>query len=328
MLKVVIIGYGEMFTNIIAGTLDANCEIAGVYRLESKKYHPFIRKMKDIINPSTDYNYIKSYNLHEIYTNYSKKENRGVNTTSFKKQLLKLNPDIILVCSWCEIINKEIYDIPKIATINVHPSLLPKYRGPNPYFWVIRNQEQVSGVTFHLLTDKLDSGAILAQEEIKIYPSDTGKSLKARTVLTARGVVCELLSALREDIIIPLTQNENKATYFSHPSDLALDFSKSAEENDALIRAINPWGEAYFYHKNNILAVKHSEIHQNDTQYNEYGTITDCKPTDKTISVLCGNNKILKMFIENYKKYDRPFTKNYIKKELFVGENLCNWELL
>ena len=204
MLKVVIIGYGEMFTNLIAGTLDANCQICGVLRKETVKYPKFLRKIKDVLNPSLDYNYIRSYNLPEI-------EAKSVNSPEFKKALLKLNPDIILVGSWGEKIKKEIYDIPKLASINAHPSLLPAYRGPNPYFWTIRNREQSSGVSFHLLDSGFDTGAILAQEEVKIYPSDTGKSLKDRTVLTARGVVCELLKALREDIIIPLTQREDKA---------------------------------------------------------------------------------------------------------------------
>ena len=207
MLKVVIIGYGEMFTNLIAGALDANCEIVGVLRRETIKYHPILRRLKDVINPSLEYNYIRSYNLPEI-------DVASVNTAQFKKTLLKLNPDIVLVGSWSEKFEKEIYDIPKIATINAHPSLLPQYSGPNPYFWTIRNGEQVSGITFHLMDKGFDTGAILAQEEVKIYPSDTGKSLKERTVLTARGVVCELLKALREDIIIPLTQREDKATYY------------------------------------------------------------------------------------------------------------------
>ena len=260
MLKVVIIGYGEMFTNLIAGTLDANCEIVGVFRKEMIKYSFLSRKIKDTFNPSKDYSYIKSYNLHEISAN-------SVNSAKFKKELLKLNPDIILVGSWGEKISKEIYDLPKIATINAHPSLLPKYRGPNPYFWTIRNMEQSSGVTFHLVDDGYDTGSILAQEEVKIFPSDTGKSLKERIVLTARGTVFELLSALREDIIIPLKQNEEKSSYYSYPSDLELDFTKSAEENGALIRAIHPWGNAYFYHNDICILARPSmlEIKENDT---------------------------------------------------------------
>ncbi len=314
MLRVVIIGYGEMFTNLIAGTLDANCEIVGVLRKEMAKYSPIIRKFKDVIYPSLDYNYIKSYNLPEIHA-------CGVNTEKFKKELLKLNPDIILVGSWGELIKKEIYDIPKIATINAHPSLLPKYRGPNPYFWVIRNQEQTTGVSFHLLDSDYDTGAILAQEEIKIYPSDTGKTLKERTVLTARGVVCELLKDLSEDIIIPLTQAEEKSTYYSHPCGYELDFSKSAEENYAIIRSIYPWDNAYFYHDIICLSALPlgSEILENTTKYTEYGTITDVNIDNKTIDILCGDGKVLRIRCEHLKKYDRPFTRNYLKREIKIG---------
>lgn len=314
MLKVVIIGYGEMFTNLIAGTLDANCEIVGVFRNEMAKYNPIIRKIKDIFLPSLDYNYIRSYNLHEIHA-------RGVNTKKFKKALLKLNPDIILVGSWGERISKEIYDIPKIATINAHPSLLPKYRGPNPYYWVIRNQEQTSGVSFHLVDSDYDTGAILAQEEIKIYPSDTGKTLKERTVLTARGVVCELLKDLSEDIIIPLTQLEEKSTYYSHPCGYELDFSKSAEENFAIIRSIHPWDEAYFFHDITCLSalVSGSEVITNKTYYTEPGTITGVDSENKTVDVLCGDGKVLRIRCEHLKKYDRPFTRNYLKREIKIG---------
>ena len=315
MLKVVIVGYGEMFTNLIAGALDANCEIVGVLRRETIKYHPILRRFKDAINPSLEYSYIKSYNLPEI-------EVESVNSLRFKKILLKLNPDIVLVGSWPEKFKKEIYDIPKIATINAHPSLLPQYRGPNPYFWTIRNGEQVSGVTFHLMDKGFDTGAILAQEEVKIYPSDTGKSLKERTVLTARGVVCELLKALREDIIIPLTQREDKATYYSVPSDLELDFTKSAEENYALIRAIYPWGSAYFYHNDTCLAVSPFgvEIISNDTEYKTAGAITNIE--GNCLSILCGDNKILKFSVQLYKKFDKIFTKNYIKRDVKIGDNI------
>ena len=90
MLDVVIIGYGEMFTNLIAGALDANCNIVGVFRSEMIKYNFLYRKIKDIFNPSLDYNYIKSYNLHEIKA-------KSVNSKEFKDEILKLNPDIILV---------------------------------------------------------------------------------------------------------------------------------------------------------------------------------------------------------------------------------------
>ena len=315
MLKVIIVGYGEMFTNLIAGTLDANCEIVGVLRGERKKYPSFLRRIKDVFNPSVEYNYIKSYNIPEIKA-------KSINSKEFKKAVLKLNPDIILIGSWGEKVKKEIYDLPKLACINAHPSLLPKYRGPNPYFWTIRNQEQTSGVSFHLVDNGFDTGAILAQEEIKIFPSDTGKTLKERTVLTARGVVCELLKSLREDIIIPLTQVEEKSSYYSHPENLELDFTKSAEENSALIRAIYPWSEAYFFHDTNCFAVLPNcmEIEENNTEYTDAGRIVFKDENTKILGILCSDNKVLKIRVENYKKYDRPFTKYYIKRNVSIGD--------
>lgn len=318
MLKVVIVGYGEMFTNLIAAALDANCEIVGVFRREMVKHSSFARWIKDVFNPSCDYNYIKSYNLPEIKA-------RGVNTPEFRKQLLKLNPDIILVGSWCEKFEKETYDIPSMATINAHPSLLPKYRGPNPYFWTIKNLETESGITFHLMGEKYDTGAILAQEVVKIFPSDTGESLKQRTVLTARGVACELLKDLSEDIIIPLTQIEEKASYYSRPSDLELDFTKSAEENYAKIRAIHPWGFTWFCQKSYPLVpdVRKTCIEENKTYYTAVGSIVEACPTTKTVSVVCGDGKVLKMSgLKLYSKIDRFFTGNFIKREFKVGECL------
>ena len=317
MLKVVIVGYGEMFTNLVAATLDAGCEIVGVFRKDSIKYNSLMKKIKDVFNPSIEYSYIKSYNLYEIAA-------RSVNSDDFRKEILKLNPDIILVGSWSEKFQKETYSIPKIATINAHPSLLPKYRGPNPYFWTIRNQETETGITFHLIDDNLDTGAILAQEVIKIFPSDTGSSLKQKTVLTARGVACELLKTLKEDIVIPLQQIEEKSSYYSYPEDLELDFSKSAADNAALIRACYPWSQAYFYHKDVAIAVSHEKlsIEENSSEYKEFGTIIEACPTSKTIKVLCGDNNVLKMEISLYSKIDKPFTKFFIKREMVCGSQI------
>lgn len=316
MLKIVIVGYGEMFTNLIAASLDADCKVVGVLRKDSIKYPHFIRNLKDIFNPSKEYNYIKSYNIPEINT-------KSVNSEDFRKKLRKLNPDIVLIGSWGEKFEKETFNIPKIATINAHPSLLPKYRGPNPYFWTIKNQEEKTGITLHLVDENLDTGAILAQEEIEILSNDTGESLKQRTVIKARGVTRELLCTLKEDIIIPLKQRKENATYFSHPEDLELDFSKPSSEIYALIRAIHAWGETYFYHNYTALSpnYKNIKIRENNTNYKKSGTITNIDIKNKEISVLCGDNKIIIMSKINLtNKCDRPFTRNYIKRDMKIGD--------
>lgn len=113
-MKVVILGAGQMFMNLIAGCMDAGCDIVGVFRYDRVK-HPLIdRFLLDIFNPSKEFAYIKSHKLHEINA-------RSANSAEFKKEILKLNADIILVGTWGEKLKKSIIDLPIIATINVHP---------------------------------------------------------------------------------------------------------------------------------------------------------------------------------------------------------------
>lgn len=316
MLKVVIIGYGEMFANMIAGTLDSGSKIVGVFRHDRIKYPRPIRWIKDIINPDTDYNYIKSYKLHEIKAT-------SANSESFRKQLLKLNPDIMIVASWSEKLDKKTFDMPKTATINVHPSLLPKYRGPNPYAQVIKNREKKSGVTLHLMDKNYDSGAILDQREVEILDTDTGKELKSKTALIARGAICELLQKMSEDVVFPIMQKEDQATYFSNEFDTDLDFNKPIEDTIAQIRAINPWGKTYFYYKNQVFTPNpyRLTIIDCDTKGQKIGTIIDKDYKDKSLTIVCPNNKLLRMGnLKLYGTIKRIFTKEYIKRFVKIND--------
>jgi len=316
MLKVVIIGYGEMFNNMIAGTLDSGSKIVGVFRHDRIKYPRFIRWIKDIVNPDIDYSYIKSYKLHEIKAT-------SANSESFRKQLLKLNPDIMIVASWSEKLEKLTYDMPKTATLNIHPSLLPKYRGPNPYAQVIKNREKKSGVTIHLMDDGLDTGAILDQREVEILPSDTGKELKAKTALTARGAICELLQKMSEDVVFPVLQKEENATYYSNDYDTDIDFSKPVEDIIAQIRGIHPWGRCYFYHKGVAIypnPYRLTVINAN-TEGHKTGEVVSTDFNDKSITVVCPEGKLLRMGgIKLYGTYRRFLTKGYIRRIIKTGD--------
>ena len=318
MLKVVVVGYGEMFSNIVAGTLDSGSKIVGVFRHDRVKYPRFVRFIKDLINPDTDYNYIHSYNLHEIKAN-------SINSEQFRKQLLKLNPDIMIVASWSEKVDKLTFDMPKTATLNVHPSLLPKYRGSNPYIQVIKNKEKKSGVTIHLMSDKLDAGAILEQREVEILPSDTGKELKSKTALVARGAICELLQKMSEDVVFPVEQNENNATYYKNDYNCDINFNDSAEDIVAQIRAIHPWGRTFFYHKNEVFVPNPYRLTVIDAGENDYklGEVIATDFKDRSITVALSNNKLLRMGgLRLYGSFKRFLTKAYIKRAVNVGDNV------
>ena len=337
-MKVVILGSGEMLTNLIAGCMDAGCNIVGVFRYDKVRYPLIDRILIDIFNPSKEYNYIKSHKLYEIKA-------RKANSAEFKKEILKLNADIILVGSWGEKLKKNIINLPKLATINVHPSLLPKYRGPNPYLQAIKHLEKESGVTFHLMDTNYDTGSILLQKSVKIEPSDTGAELRHKIALASRGGVCELITELDREIIIPVNQDESKSSYFEQISEdeVMLDFSKSAEEVSAHIRAFHPWTKCYFQYNNHffipnpygleILEKRQSNLEAKSdenyasrhlgifasknishfTAHNQPGAIVDKSHKDKSITVLCGDGKLLKM--DSVKLFGplRFLTKWYIK---------------
>lgn len=298
MIKVVIIGYGEMYANIIQGCLNSNVKIVGVFYDELIKLSPLKLFFKNIFNPSKDYTFSKSLNLNIL-------KGKSVNSYEFQKQLLKLNPDIIFVGSWGEKFKEKTYNLPKIATINVHPSLLPKYRGPNPYLQVILNNEKYTGVTFHIMDKNFDSGPILLQEKIKIETFDNSKTLKNKTCAIVKNKIPYLISQFNNGkYIIPEIQDENKATYQSTitEKDVIIDFSKSnSNEIDCQIRAILPFSKVYVYLKNDFFYFENYEIidNLNKKTYKEGEIIKFEK--NRTIYIATKDNKILKL--TNVKAY-------------------------
>lgn len=308
-MKVVLLGAGEMLTNLIAGCMEAGCNIVGVFRHERVRYNPIDRFLVDTFNPTHEYTYIKSLNLYEINA-------RSANSAEFKKEIIRLNADLVIVGTWGEKLKKPIINLPKIATINVHPSLLPKYRGPNPYLQVIKNQEKETGVTFHLMDENLDTGAILLQKKVKIEDYDTGKELRLKVTTAAREGVAELLKTLDEQIIMPVVQDEKYASYYSHISEdeVMLDFTKSAQEICAQIKAFHPWFKTYFQY-NNCFFVPNPyklEIIEPPTK-KPTKTIVEKNIKEKSITVVCGDKKCLKMGGLNIYGFFKPFTPLYIK---------------
>lgn len=307
-MKVVILGAGQMLMNLIAGCEDAGCEIVGVFRYERVAHKNFDRFLIDIFNPSKEYNYIKSHNLYEIKA-------KSANSAEFKKEILRLNADIILVGTWSEKLKKPIIDLPKLATINTHPALLPKYRGPNPYLQAIKHLEKESGVSFHLMDEKFDSGAILLQKRIPIEDTDTGVELRNKAASAAREGVCELLTRLDKEIIVPVKQDEKYASYFPHiqEDEVMLDFSKSAEEVSAHIRAFHPWFKCYFAYNNHFFIPNPRKLEILEGISDLKTQIIDKSPKDKSITVVCGDGKLLKMSGLNLYGPLKFLTKLYIK---------------
>ncbi|MBQ6516421.1 hypothetical protein IJI31_04510 [bacterium] len=317
MHRVIVAGYGKMFTNIIAGVLDAGDVIVGVYRYDYVKLKPFTRFIKDVFNPSKEYSYIKSLNLKEIKA-------RSINSEAFRKQVRKLNADIVIVASWGEKIEKETFIIPQVF-MNVHPSLLPKYKGPNPYLWTILNREKESGVTFHLVDETWDGGAILTQSPTPILPDDTGHELRERITLQARGVVCELLKSMNNEIIVPKEQDKSQSSYFSLDNiDNCINFAQNAEDVKARVQALHPWKECFAEFEDDYVVINPYGIMvgKNYSDYTEYGTITEINHKRGLISVLCADNKTVTFKVKSKYKFFNSLRK-LLPETYQVGKRFC-----
>jgi len=239
-MKIFVIGYGKMFQSLIEGCLIHGDSVVGVMRVNRIRYSKFMNLVIDNFLPDNDKMFVNRLNLNDINA-------PSVNCEKFRQMLVSLNPDIVFVCSWGEKIKPETYKIPKIGTINVHPSLLPKYRGPNPYFQVIRNGEKETGLTFHLMDNSFDTGAILQQKVIPVSENETGESLKDKCSLYLREEVQKLLDELDNGFIAPIEQSEKYASYFRQLTlaDSILSFTtETSEQLERRIRALIPWLKA------------------------------------------------------------------------------------
>lgn len=311
MTRVVIVGYGQMFANLISGCISAGYNPVGVLRYDKVQYNPFLLKIKDSILPSKDKSFISGYNLYEINAS-------SVNSEAFRRELVKLNADIVFIASWGEKFSKETINIPKIATINCHPSLLPKYRGPNPYAQVILNGEKKTGVTFHLADENYDSGAILTQSEVEIKPDDTGESLRARCAKIAGQMAAKLLLQMEAEMIMPVNQKEELATYQPQISekDVLLNFEHTADYIDRRIRAFTPWAKCYIPHKNVFFTFTKYKIV--DETCEQPAKLVDF---DKdSLSIITGDKKIMKFSSIKIYGHNRLFTKLYTSFCLKIGD--------
>lgn len=217
-----------------------------------------------------------SYVLHSVFTDkksdgiisFCKDNNiawfagnpRGGKTADFRKTLTE-RPDIILSINYLFLIEEDLISYPTKYAVNIHGSLLPKYRGRTPHVWAIINNEKKTGITAHLITSECDKGAIIAQKKIPILNTDTGGSILKKynecyPVLIDE-VIEKLLSDNFEDCLIK--QDERKATYFPKrtPEDGEIDWNWQKERIYNWVRAMAPpeYPGAFFFDGNKKIIV-------------------------------------------------------------------------
>lgn len=170
-----------------------------------------------------------------------------VREESFVDVLKEMDPDVIIVIAFGQILSKTVLDIPKYGCINVHASLLPKYRGAAPIQWAVIEGEEKSGITIMQMDAGIDTGDILLQKEITLDKKETGGSLFDKLSLLGGDLVLETLAIAEEGRLKPVKQEESlatKVTMFSKGFG-KIDFTRPAAEIERLIRGLNPWPSAF-----------------------------------------------------------------------------------
>jgi len=210
--------------------------------------------------------------------------------SDFKNELTNLSPELIVVAGYAQFLPKEILEIPKYGCINIHPSLLPKYRGASPIQYAILNGDTETGTTIMLMDEKMDHGKIIAQRkfgigEEKISFEELSKGLSA----LSSGLLTQILPEWIHGRIKALPQTESLATFTKilEKKDGRIDWSQPAEKIERKIRALNPWPGTFTNIESKTLKILKAEVLQ---KKEKPGKVFQ---SEKKLAVGCGENSLI-----------------------------------
>lgn len=239
----------------------------------------------------------------------------------FVQVLRELNPDLIVVVAFGQILPKSILDIPKLGCVNVHVSLLPKYRGAAPINWVIINGEEKTGVTTMYMDEGLDTGDMILTSEFALNDEITAGEL--HDIMKEEGalVLKETIDLIAKGEAPRIPQNHEEFTYAPMMNKILgqIDFSKSAKEIHNLVRGVNPWPSAYTTYKGQTMKVWKTKV-LNETSDKHPGTIL--KVDKDGIRVSTKDNVLL------IKEIQMPGKKRVLVEEYIKGNSIETNEIL
>ncbi len=181
---------------------------------------------------------------------------------AFIGEVKRMSPDLIVVAAYGRILTEDLLDIPPLGCINVHASLLPKYRGAAPIQWAIINGERRTGVTIMKMDEGMDTGDILLAQGVEIGDEDTAESLHDRLAQVGAGLIVKAMEQLNTGTLQPIPQDHRKASYAPplKKEDGLIDWSRDARGIFNRIRGFNPWPGAFTYLKGRRLKIFRGEI--------------------------------------------------------------------
>lgn len=227
-----------------------------------------------------------------------------IKTPEFTETLRALKPEAMVVVAFGQLLSQEILDISPCGCINVHASLLPKYRGAAPINWCIINGEQTTGVTTMFMDKGLDTGDMILKRELEISKNETAGELHDRLMLLGASVLSETMELIEKGNAPRIQQDNNLATYapIMEKSLGSIDWTKPAQEIKNLIRGTYPWPGAYSTYNGKVFKIFATEIADKDTTNEDPGCISIVGKDSITITCGKGSLRISELQFQNEKR--------------------------
>ena len=245
-----------------------------------------------------------------------------VKTEEFTDIIRGINPDLLVTAAYGKILPKSVLDIPKYGCINVHGSLLPKYRGAAPIQWSIIDGEKVTGITTMYTDVGMDTGDMLLKGEIMITEDMTAGELHDRLSVLGAEVLKETLAKLKEGVLQRIPQQDSEASYAAMMTkDTGLvDWTKSPKEIHNLVRGTNPWPGAYTYYNGEKMKIWVTSVVSESENKLKPGTI--CEVGKDGIIVACGIGKL------NIKEVQFESCRKMCVEDYICGHKMDEGEIL
>ncbi|MCI8666793.1 MAG: methionyl-tRNA formyltransferase [Dorea sp.] len=241
------------------------------------------------------------------------------------EELKKYQADVIVVVAFGQILPKEILELTPYGCINVHASLLPKYRGAAPIQWAVINGEKVSGVTTMQMDEGLDTGDMLMKTEVVLDEKETGESLHDKLSAAGAELCVRTLKALEEGNIKPEAQGDSPTEY-ARMLDKSLgdiDWKQEAAAIERLIRGLNSWPSAYTEWEGKVMKLWAAEVLENQETGEVPGTVVKVEKDGFCVQTGWGLLKVLALQIPGKKRMEADaFLRGYqIKEGLILGNH-------
>lgn len=247
-----------------------------------------------------------------------------VKTPEAIAKLRQYGADIFVVAAFGQIVSKEILDMPRFGCVNIHASLLPKYRGAAPINQVIIDDEEYTGVTIMQMDEGIDTGDMLAKKVIPIDKKETAESLFDKLAKVGAELIVETLPKIEAGEIIPEKQDESQACYakMMKKSLGKIDWTKQAVEIERLVRGLNSWPSAYTYYNGKSVKLWDCDVVETAKTVEAPGTIVNVTKDYFDVATGDGVLRINELQLEGKKRMD---TKSFLlgnqwKQGMVLGE--------